>query len=336
MDSMIFYHANAQNEELSAIADIISVDIENNISTKATEKDNSFSITVSEVEWAKSQILIGHRLYIPNTEWGGIVTSIQHSTQKGTVTLSGTTWRGILHGIVVEPEAGEAYVEFTGIDANEAIELALNNRYQSLIEVTSAVAGVNVTGQWRYKTVAKCLNDTLGDFGLCLKVIWSNVDNKIILSAEPVNTMSDDVELSQDYGIDFTSNEGCSYLFNRCIGLGKGELQNRTVVDVYYSNGEFYSDQPVGWVADDERTLIYDYPSAETAEELWKGAKDRLEGYIPRKSITINQITTGITVELGDILGTRDRLTGMVGQSKVIRKILKITDGKTRIDMGVE
>ena len=76
--------------------------------------------------------------------------------------------------------------------------------------------------------------------------------------------------------------------------------------------------------------------STETAEELVKGAKDKLSAYIPKKSITINQITTGINVELGDIIGTRDRLTGMVGQSRVVKKILKISEGKTRIDMGVE
>lgn len=336
MDSLMFYHANESNEEISAITDIISADIENNISSKATEKDNSFSLTVSEVVWGKSQILNGHRIYVPNTEWGGIVTSVQHNTQKGIVTVSGTTWRGVLHGIVVEPASGSAYVEFTNIDANTAISTAIGNRYQSLIDVTSATAGVNVSGQWRYKTVAKCLNDTLADYGLSLKVIWSNIENKIILSAEPVNTLSDDIELSQDYGIDFISNEGSSYMFNRCLALGQGELTERMVLSVYYLDGVYYTSKPSGWVDDDERTLIYDYPNAESSDDLISGAKDKLESYIPKKSITINQISTGISTELGDIIGTRDRLTGMVGQSRVIKKILKISDGKTKIDMGVE
>lgn len=335
MDNLMLFHANSSGEELEVIDDIVSLDMEINIGRKATEKDNSFSVSVSESSWAKIPITIGDMVYIPGTEWGGVVSSVVHRTASGTVTVSGTTWRGVLFGLVVEP-VGQAYVSFSGLDANRAIDLAIAGRLPDLITVNSASSGVNVSGQWRYRTVADCLHSTFSDYDLRLSVVWDNITGKMILSAEPVDDLTEEIELSQDYGVDFTSEDGSSYMFNRCLALGRGQLEERLVVSVYYMNGTFYTEKPSGWDDSQERTIIYDASNSESVDDLIKGAKDRLSGYIPRKSITINQVTLGLDTQLGDIIGARDRLTGMVGSSKVSKKILTIKNGTPKIDMGVE
>ena len=336
MDGMMFYHATASGEELSALDDIVSLDFENNIKAGATERDNTFSVVLSEPCWADIPILNTDYLYIPGTDWGGIVTDIVHKTAQGTVTVNGMTWRGLLHQMVIEPPEGEAYLTFSNVDANQAIRLAVGNRYSSLISVTSDSAGVNVSGQWRYQTVAVGLNDLFEDNGLRLSIVWDNVSSKMILSAEPVDELTDEVELSQDYGVDFTSENGNQYIFNRCLALGKGELTERTVANVYYYNGSYYTSKPSGWDDDAERTIIYDYPNVESVDDLVKGAKDRLAGYLPKKSIKIDSANIMLDAGLGDIIGARDRLTGMVGQARVVRKILTIKNGTTSIEMGVE
>ena len=335
MDKLTFYHAS-NGEEVSVVDDIKALDIETNISRKATEKDNSFSVTLSESYWKRVPIGMEDMIYLPQTEWGGIVSSVVHKTASGEIIVSGTTWRGVLFGMIVEPAEGEAYVTFSNIDANRAIELAIGGRLSSLITVVDEDCGVNVSGQWRYRTVADCLHNTFADYGLRLNVVWDNVSGKMILSAEPVNDLTEEIELSQDYGVDFTSEQGSSYMFNRCLALGKGELTERIVANVYYRDGVFYTVRPVDWDADQERTILYDYSSAESVDALIKGAKDRLSGYVPKRAITINQLSIDIATGLGDIIGARDRLTGMVGQSRVVRKIMTIKNGAIKIDMGVE
>lgn len=336
MDGLMFYHSNANGEELSVIDDIIALDFENNIGVKATEKDNSFSMTMSESYWAKIPVQNGDGIYIPGTEWGGIVSNVEHKTTNGSVTVSGLTWRGILHCIIVEPPSGQSYLVVSNVDANVAIGMAIGSRYTSLIKVSTAVCGVNVSGEWRYRTVADCLNTTLASYGLRLKIVWDNTINKMVLSAEPVDELTDQIELSQDYGVDFTSSDGNSYLRNRCLALGSGTGENRLVRNYYYWDGDVVTTKPSGWDDEEERTILLDYPNAEDENQLYDSARKRLLDYSPKKSIVINQINVDVSTDLGDIIGARDRLTGMVGESRVVKKIMSLKSGTIKIDMGVE
>lgn len=336
MDNLMFYHADSEGHEVSVIDDISALDFENNIGVKATEKDNSFSLTMSESYWAKVPVHNGDSIYVPHTDWGGIVSNVKHQTSNGTVEVSGFTWRGILHCIVVEPPSGQSYLEFSNIDANAAIALAIGNRYPDLIAVSSVTTGVSVSGQWRYRTVADCLNTTLAQYDMCLKIVWDNTINKMVLSAVPVDELTDEIELSQDYGVDFTSSDGNPYECNRCLALGSGTGTDRLVLNAYYDNGSVVTTKPSGWDDGKERTIILDYPNAENTSQLLESATKRLLEYAPKKSITIDQINVDISTELGDIIGARDRLTGMVGNSRVVKKIMSLKNGVIKIDMGVE
>ena len=336
MDGMMFYHANSLGEEVSVVDSIKSLDFEVNISKTAKVDDNSFQMVINELLWAKSPVVVGDMIYVPQTEWGGLVTQITHKTADSTITIEGITWRGFLYCIPVEPPSGQSYMIFSGIDANAAISLAIGGRYSDLIQVSTETTGVNVSGEWRYRSVADCLNSTLEKYGMRLKIEWDNTIMKMLLSAEPVDELTDEIELSQDYGVDFTSKDGNKVIYNRVLALGKGELLERMVRNVYYDNGSYYTQEPSGWDADQERTLIFDYPNVESENDLIRSATDKLSQYVPMKSISINQVTANIPAELGDIIGARDRLTGMVGTSRVVRKIMKLKDISISIEMGVE
>jgi hypothetical protein len=332
MDMMTFIHANANREELGVLSEIREADIEITDSSTATVNDNSFSLTLDERVWSADPIGIGHYIYAPGTEFGGIVTELQHSTSGKSIVILGATWRGMLLQKVIEPPSGSAYKTVTNVDANAAILAVVGTSFGDLFTVSSAVAGVSVTGQWRYDTYGIGLYKVLSKYGLRLNVVYDNEQGSVVLSALPVVDYSDEIDLSQDYGVDFTSKAGRMEEYNRCIGLGRGELTERAVISVYRIGGTYYTAQPQGWVVADERATVLDYPNAETVEELTASALQRLSEFEPEQSISIDQIAASVDIQMGDIVGARDRMTGMVAKSAIVRKILTIREGVLQIE----
>lgn len=329
---MTFIHADSDRVELGVLSEIREADIEIEDSPTATVNDNSFSITLDENVWAADPINVGDYVYAPGTEFGGIVTELQHSTSGKSVVLLGATWRGMLLQKVIEPPSGEAYKVITDVDANAAILAVVGTSFGDLFSVSGSSSGTNVSGSWRYDTYGIGLYKVLSKYGLRLNVTYDNEQDAVILSAQQIVDYSDEIDLSQDYGVDFTSQSGRMEQYNRCIGLGRGELTERDVVSVYRVGNTFYTAQPAGWSVEDERTIVLDYPNAETTDELTASALQRLLEYAPEQSISIDQIAASVDIQMGDIVGARDRLTGMVAKSAIIRKILTIREGVLQIE----
>jgi len=336
MDSMMFIHADENRDEINALLEIEQADIEINIEAGSAYIDNTWSITIPESVWEQHPIQEGHYVYIPGTEWGGMATLVVHSTESRSVTVQGPTFRGILHQKALIPPAGEGYLVITDVDANELIRQAVGGRFGSLVHVTDDVYGKTVSASWRYQTVATGLQTVLRDADLRLNVTYDNQRKSIVLSAGRVNDLSDQVDISQDYGVDFTSSSGNVETYNHCLALGQGELAERMVVNVYRYNGAYYTAMPSGMTEKDVRTIVLDYPNAETESDLIKSAVDRLKAYAPESSVSIDEINlVDVEAELGDLLGVRDRLTGMSAQSAITRKILTIQAGVLTITTKV-
>lgn len=329
---MMFIHADADRAEVGVLTDIKDSDIEICIASDAAISDNSFSFTLDEDVWAREPITNGHYIYAPGTEFGGLVSLITHNTSLRTVTLRGATWRGMLFQKVIEPPAGEAYKTVNGIDANAAILAVVGATFGDMMTVSSSVCGTDITAQWRYDTYASGLHKALAANGLRLAVVYNNVIGAVILSAEPVVDYSDEIDLSQDYGVDFTTQDGRLDQYNRCIGLGRGELTERMVASAYRVGDTYYASKPAGWTDAEERSVVLDYPNVETSDELMKATVARLREFAPEGSISIDQVAVSVDVELGDIVGARDRLTGMVAKSAIIRKILTVRNGELKIE----
>ena len=333
--AMMFVHADSSRHELRALTQITNADIEINISPKAELVDNTWSVTVNEKTWAEHPIQEGHWVYIPGTEWGGVVTYLKHSTKNGTVTVQGPTFRGLLFQKRIIPPAGEGYMVLTDVDAHQAIRDALDDRFGNLVLVQDGDYGKDVNAAWRYESVAGGLHDVLREYQLRLQVVYDNVRGSVILSAQKVTDLTSVLEVSQDYGVDFTSVSGNLELANHCLALGQGELEERTVVNVYRIGTTYYLNRPLGMSENDVRTVLLDYPSAESEDELIKSARERLKQKAPEYSVSIDELSAEFAAELGDIIGVRDRLTGMTSQSEISRKILTITDGRIKIDAKV-
>jgi len=332
---MTLYHADASGAELRVIWDVVSADIEINIASGAAYINNTFEVVISESAWASEPVRIGHMLYIPQTEWGGVVSLVKHSTSDKTVTLIGPTWRGLLYQRTIDPATGSAYKTITSVDANEAIRQAVGSKFGTMFSVANGSSGISVSGSWRYDTIAAGLNRVLSDAGARLVVLYDNVSCKVKLSAERVVDQSETIEISQDYGVEFTSNLGAQQACNHCLALGSGELVERMVRSVYYSGGTFYTSKPAGWDDSKTRTVVLDYPNAEDENDLIKSAVNRLREVIPAASLSVDQLMVGLDVGLGDIVGVRDWVTGMVATAVISNKILTVADGVAQITAKV-
>lgn len=330
MDNLTWIHANSVLQEIRQLDLIIAADMQVDISPSAQMIDNTWSLTIPENVWEEEPIRKGHFIYAPGTEWGGPVTLVKHSTKDRKIILQGPTWRGILHQRFIYPPSGQAYKTISNVDANAAISQAAGN-LGSLFSVSTATAGTNITASFRYQSVAAGLSKVFREYGLRLAITFDPSIQAAVLSAQTAQDRSATIEISQDYGVNFSSESGCTEEANHCLALGAGELQNRTVLSVYRVGNTYYTDRPAAITDNNLRTVKLDYPNAEDEDELLSAALERLQEHASQTSIKVDEVTIDQSFDLGDILGVRDRTTGMAGKSEAQQKILTISQGRTSI-----
>lgn len=288
----------------------------------ATEAQNDFQLDIDSALWEESPINIGDFLYIDGTEFGGRVESVKHITRTNTIQIYGTSWRGMLAKKIVSPPAGSSHKTITGMDANAAIAELIGNEFDNVFAASTAIVGVNVTGSFRYTVLLDAITRMLSASDLRLELAFNSAKSQLILSAEPVIDRSDEIELSQDYDAHITTENDVG-AYNHIIALGQGELLERTVIELWRLDSGVITDSP-GNAAPrglDLRTMVYNYPSVGSADELTTAAREQLERYAPIRSIDID-LDGEMDYPLGDYVGVRDRITGMAARRKISQKIL--------------
>lgn len=335
MDGLTWIHADENLDEIRELISIDEADMQIDIRSSAGLIDNTWSMTVSEKVWSEAPILEGHYIYSPRTEWGGPVTMIKHVTRSKKVILQGPTWRGLLYQRRIYPPAGEGYLVFNNVDASDLILAIVGDAFGTLFAPPYTPSGVNVSARFRYQSFATGIQTVLADAGLRLDMRYYATMKGVALTAERINRLANTVEISQDYGIDFTSEIGNVELANHCLALGGGELEERTVLEVYRVGDVYYTMRPDSLPPEQVRTVLLDYGSAESTNDLMKSAIERLEQTAPKQSISINEMNLDVDMQLGDQLSVKDRLTGLEALSEVTQKVLTIKQGVTKIDTQI-
>ena len=93
----------------------------------------------------------------------------------------------------------------------------------------------------------------------------------------------------------------------------------------------------------DERTSVYDYSSCESAEELQEKGIERLKELMSYTDMDMNLLDPSLSalkglsadVAIGDIIGGRDRGSGIYLSKQITRKIVQIKNGRESIDYKV-
>ena len=315
-------HADAFRAEIEQV-DLYSK-FDASIRSAGSLEDNSFQLLVDDWVWSQSPIREGHYLYVSGSEWGGCVEEVKHSTSQRQMSLSGATWRGMFLRKAVVPPEGQTHFVIPTMEANAALAYLVGDMFGDLVTFDSSSTGVSVNGQYRNKKLLEAIEDLLGRFGLRMYCHYRSDLRKVIVGATPTVDYSSRIDLSQDYGVHITTKKGRIDAYNHIIALGSGQMEDREVLHVYRSEDGVISEvRPEGWGGIADKVYIYDYANAETRADLLNGAVNKAKEFAGEVSVEIDASVLDISLELSDIVGARDRLTGLAAKAAVVAKILR-------------
>jgi len=330
-------HAGSSIAEIAFIRDLVKFDAQISQALTATITDNSWELVIGDDAWDEDPINIGDYVYVPATEYGGPVEYVKHDTSQKQVSVGGVTWRGMLARKIIIPASGASYVTIAGVEANAAIGTLIGTELGSVISVSAAASGITITSKaFRYANLLTGIEDMLADEGAALQIVFSQALKKAVLSARAIVDYSATIDLSQDYGINLISQDGRIDAYNHVIALGAGELLDRDIVHVYRNTDGTYTTSEPAWAGTAaDKQIVYDYTNPESVADLQDKATKKLGAYAVTQSMTIDPSDAGLDLLLGDIVGARDRITGLTATATVIGKILTMDDIGIRIDTNV-
>lgn len=173
----------------------------------------------------------GYFIYIPDTEYGGIVDRIKPDTKNDTISYEGRSWHGILNKKVIEPRQGEDYYIVSG-DANEILRTLVKDiGLNDLFDVDTETSGIWIQSYQfnRYCFAYDGIRKMLYENDAKLKLYYD--EEKVFLSAIPLYDYSEDEEWDTSQ-MDFSIEKEYRPT-NHLICLGKGDLKERCVIHLF-------------------------------------------------------------------------------------------------------
>ena len=316
--------ANSDLRELGAVRDAnLTVDLNRN---------RNFSLQIARSYW-RPELTFSSLIYVPGTEYGGIIGEVLTDTTLDYVELKGLSWRGRLAKKIIEPPAGSDYKVVSG-ELHTVMKSLIEPEFDGLFVVSAEDTGVIVSNYQfdRYCTLLDGLVKMLKSKGYRLKLSFRREQNEpgyLYIEAVPVTDFSDRIELSRDCKLNYTMDDKRDGV-NHLIVTGKGELQDRNILHLYVQeNGEIGTEQYYTGIQ--EIAEVYENTSTET-DELMSAAEDQLRSLMGKKTFKMDVAKLGMDVGIGDIVGGRDYLTGMYMAKPVeniVYEIINDVESKT-------
>ena len=278
--------------------------------------ENDFELTIDKGNHCCET---GSLLYIEGTEYGGVVDGLKVVTKNDELTYKGRTWHGILASKVLKPDNGQDYLILAG-EANAVIDSLIKRMGLSNLFIASSVdSGLEISGYSMnryidaYTGIKKMLETVSGK----LKFSVSS-NGTVILSAVPAVDYTADEQFDSDL-VEMEIETTCNAV-NHLICLGKGELAQRQVVHLYTDkNGKISTKQTFKGL--EEVEAVYDYPNAESIEELTNSGKEKLAKYAVSNSVKMDFPAEENIYDIGDIVGSRENVTGITASERITKKV---------------
>ena len=222
--------------------------------------------------------------------------------------------------------------ESTGVD--DLIYYMFCDAHRREPVVSSEDTGVSVTNYQfdRYCTLLDGLVKMLKSKGYRLQLSFRREQNEpgyLLVEAVPIVDYSDRIEFSRDCKLNYTMDDKQDGV-NHLIVTGKGELQDRNILHLYVqADGSISKTQH--YTGLQEIAEVYENTSTET-EELEEQAREKLLGLMNKKTFKMDVAALGVDVNIGDIVGGRDYLTGMYMAKPVeniVYEIINDVESKT-------
>lgn len=350
--------ANKDRFDAIRLDESATIDVEiggqNDLELKIYRSEYSEIINAIHLNGASAQMSIAGDMYnasvvySPGTEYGGFLGEINTDTTLDTITFKGYTFRGYLTKKIIEPPQGADYKTVSGELNSVLADLVDEAEMQPAFQVPKTSTGVIVTNfQFdRYCTFLDGVTKMLKSKNYKLKLTYIQQDSSGgIISAEPgyvqieavpIVDYSSEIELSQNSRLNFNLQETYNGI-NRLICLGKGELKDRVVLNLYATKeGEISTIQDTQYTGIGEIAEVYDYSSAEDINALKTAGEEKLKELMNKSAFEMDVETLDIDVNIGDIVGGRDYLTGLYMAKPVERKIWRVENGVPTIEYKLE
>lgn len=289
--------------------------------------ENNFELTVSINNNVCQE---DYLVYVEGTEYCGIIDGIAVDTSSKTIKYLGRTLHGILNSKILEPNSGQDYLVLSG-DANTVLGTIISRiGLTSVFKAKTTTSGITLTSYKvvRYGKAYDVIRDMLDSVGAKLKIEYLN--GYATLSAVYVDSYLDD-ELDSDhiaFKIEKTYNP-----VNHLICLGKGDLKDRTVVNLYAdASGNISTTRTFSSM--DDVTEVYDYPNAESTEQLTTEGKKKLKELNGSDLVEVSLDDT-YSFDIGDVINATDITTGISVTRKVLKKIVTINKYQLKVNYKV-
>lgn len=299
--------------------------------------ENDYEIKIRRDRWDE-RYAYGNIFYVKNTEFGGIIGRKKANTAEDTISLFGRTWRGMLDKKIIRPPSGQDYRKVSG-ELNTVLNTLVTEQFGDYFVVSQNDTGVSVTNYQfdRYCTLSAGIVKMLKSVGYKLHIEYIQQERGqpgyVELSAVPIVDYSEQIELSQDSKLNFVFNETKNGV-NHLVCLGKGELKERQVIDLYVqADGSIDTTQYYTGIQ--EVAESYENTSSDS-EELEEKGRERLQQIMNSTAFSMDVETLNMDVEIGDIIGGRDYATGMYAAKPIAKKIYKVSDGKSSLEYEIE
>ena len=271
-------------------------------------------------------------LYIPGTEWGGLVEYVELSNTSAEKTYKGWTWRGLLSQRIIIPPSGSDYKTVSG-DANNIIRQLIGTSFGTLIRVPTKSSGITITNHQftLYETLLDGLTEMLEEVGAKLYIHAEKEapGKPIVVYVEAVTATTLEATYTDESPVTLAvKSDGMG--INHLYACGKGDLQARKRMDLYLDNKGLVSTTKY-YTGIQERVEYYDANNIED-DELYKYGEKRL---LERASSTTIEIKadSSADLEVGDIV--KGYLNGVEIFAPVKKKVYKIADGVAEAEYTV-
>lgn len=261
-------------------------------------------------------------LYIPGTEYGGIIDSIAHNTSDDSVVASGRSFRGLLNSKIITPDSGQDYKVVNGNLAEILDGILAENSLDYLYMIDPALTWITLSNYpiARYCSVLYLLNALESKTGLSLYLAWSAKYHKVIITyRQPIDWTGKSLYVQADITTTKTSHK-----VNHLICLGSGELKDRMRVDLYAdTQGRISTVQSI--IGADEYTQVYDYPNAKDVNDLKASGTAKLKELIADTPLEV-EVKDG-AYAVGDIVGGYDDLMQIKTKATITNVVVNVEDG---------
>lgn len=290
-----------------------------------------------EITCTRGQLQMGYWVMSPGTEYCALIEEMGVNTNSEEETWRGNAIRKLLEQFIIQPPSGQDYRVVSG-DANTILESVLGNAYGGLFSFSEELSEIEISS-YQFERYADSLTGitkmlATKNARLNIEVVQGGANEafEILISAVPIQDLSEEIEYSQDSKVNINIEESRRGI-NHMICLGKGDLKDRQVVHLYAQLDGSIS-QKQYYKGLQERTAVYDNNNAEDLDELIEGGTEKLQEEMNYKKMSLE--VQDMDLQIGDIVGGRDYNSGLSLKKPVTQKIVKIEKGTVEIEYKVE